>query len=117
MQPFALLILTMAAGEPPRVTLSEMATMQDCTEARSVVSAILTTSGSPPLHALCGPNALQLTPFEHGTPPEEWVHRYRVTVTPEAFSIAPLSATAQCIPAPQATPATYCARSGQAPIP
>lgn len=111
----ALLILTLTPDGATRVTLTEAEDAATCEANREVVTQILTEAGSPPLVALCGPTDLRLTPFEHGTPPEAEVHRYRVEL-PKAggFTLAPLAGGESCTPDPAADPAVHCARSGQA---
>lgn len=110
----ALLILTLIADGDIRMTLSAAEDMDECEATLDVVTQILTEAGNPPLLTRCGETALTLTPFEHGTPPEAEVHRYRIEVSADAgFSIVPLSADDECEPAPDAAPAIYCTRSAQ----
>lgn len=109
-----LLVLTLMNDGSHRVTLSEHDSLELCEASRESVVAILTEAGMPPLEARCGATELRLTPFEHGTPPEAEVHRYRVE-TPAAggFSVTPLSVDTPCEARPEAEPAVVCGRSGQ----
>lgn len=109
----ALLILTMAGGDATRVTLTETESLTDCEATLDVLAQILTEAGTPPIAALCGETALQLTPFVHGTPAEAEIHRYRVEL-PSAggYQIVPLAKGETCTPT-AADPVIYCARSEQ----
>lgn len=110
----ALLVLTVMADGDTRLTLSYAESAEECEAMREVVTQILTDAEMPPLLTLCGETMLRLTPFEHGTPPEMEMHRYRVEI-PSAggFVVVPLGAGESCIPAPDADPAIHCTRSGQ----
>ncbi|QRZ14231.1 hypothetical protein JWJ88_12075 (plasmid) [Paracoccus methylovorus] len=113
-----LLMLTLMPGGDVRVTFSHSADADECEAYREVVSGILEEAGNPPLVALCGETDLRVTPFVHGTRPEDEVHRYRVEL-PSAggYQVTPLPAGTACTPAPQANPAVYCARSAQMVLP
>ncbi len=112
----ALLILTLTDAGATRVTLSEMPSPEDCAASRSAVTGVLDSAGIPVLAALCGESALRLTPFLHGTPPEEEVHRYRVELAGAGFAVTPLADGETCAPAPDAEPAVHCAVSAQVPV-
>ncbi|MDO5642154.1 MAG: hypothetical protein Q4G26_07170 [Paracoccus sp. (in: a-proteobacteria)] len=113
----ALLLLTLTADGDIRVNLTETDGPDDCEARRDVVTQVLTGADMAPLHAICGPTALRLTPFDHAALSTDERYRYRVEL-PRAggFAIRPLSAGEACTPAPDADPAVYCARSGQAVI-
>lgn len=110
----ALLLLTLIGDGGTRLTLSPADTAEDCAATREVLVQVLTDAGKPPILALCGTSALQLSPYIHGTPPEAETLRYRVDI-PRAggFTVTPLATDAPCEPAPQADPAIHCARSSQ----
>ncbi|MDO5614039.1 MAG: hypothetical protein Q4G14_12470 [Paracoccus sp. (in: a-proteobacteria)] len=112
-----LLLLTLTADGEIRVNLTETEGPDDCEARQDVVTQVLTGAGMAPLHAICGPSALRLTPFDHAALAEDENHRYRVEL-PRAggFTIRPLSGDEGCDPAPDADPAVYCARSSQAVI-
>lgn len=113
-----LLVLTLTSGGELRVTLSPAADMVECEANRDAVVTILTDAGRPPIAALCGETGLRLTPFVHGTPEKDEIHRYRVGL-PSAggFTVVPLAGGESCTPAPEADPAVHCARSAQAVLP
>lgn len=112
----ALLVLTLTDAGATRVTLSQTDTLADCEAGRDAVTAILGGAGVEVLAALCGESALRVTPFEHGVPPEQEVHRYRVEIVGEDFVVTPLAEAEACAPAPDAEPAVHCAVSAQTPV-
>lgn len=113
MEKIALLILTLAANGDPRVSLSETDGMEDCEGTREVVTQILTDIGRTPVHAICGPTDVRLTPYVHGTAPEDEIYRYRVTIAGDSYAMEPLGEGANCASSPEAEPMVYCARSSQ----
>lgn len=109
-----LLLLTLMADGGTRLTLSPAESAEACAATRDVLVQILTEAGKPPVRALCGTSALQLTPYIHGTPPESEIHRYRVEIARTGgFAVIPLGANTPCAAAPDADPAIYCTRSSQ----
>ena len=97
-----------------RLTLSPAETTEACMATREVLVQVLTEAGKPPILALCGTSALQLTPYVHGTPPEAETHRYRVEIPRTGtFTVTPLGPQSPCLAAPDANPAVYCTRSSQ----
>ena len=133
----ALLLLTLMADGGVRMTLSEADSARACETSRDSVVRILTSSGRPPIQALCGRTRLRLTPFVHGTPAEAEVLRYRVRIPGErpaeggikggrgaeaegggeaGFTVEPLADNEPCEAATEARPAVYCTRSAQRPV-
>ncbi|MFV0332579.1 MAG: hypothetical protein ACK5JR_00665 [Tropicimonas sp.] len=113
----AFLLLTLNEAGDPRLTVSYTASMEDCEALGFTILGILDGMGSEILAERCGETPLSLTPFAHGLGPEHEVNRYRVTIPQEAgWVIEPLAAGAVCEPAPEASPAVYCATSVQAVI-
>ncbi len=113
----ALLVLTLTDAGATRVTLSEADTLADCEAGRDAVTAILGGAGVEVLAALCGgESTLRVTPFAHGVPPEQEVHRYRVEISGTRFVVTPLAEAEACAPAPDAEPAVHCAVSAQTPV-
>lgn len=112
----AMLLLTLTGDGAIRMTLTEAEDAADCAASADMVNTILTSSGNPVIALRCGTTALRLSPFYHGTPPEEEIHRYRVTLPAESgFAVTPLGPQDSCAPAPASTPAVFCTRSAQAP--
>lgn len=114
----ALLLLTLTAEGDLRVNLTPAADAAECETDRETVVGILTGAGQAPLAARCGQTGLRLTPFSHGTGPDDEIHRYRVEL-PSAggYRLTPLTEAQTCTPAEEAEPAVYCARSAQAVLP
>lgn len=113
----ALLLLTALADGDIRMTMSPMETAEACESQREVVGQILEAQGSEAVVSRCGQTGLRLTPYIHGVPPEAATFLYRVEVGESGFDVAPLDATADCTPAPEASPAVYCVRSSQRVLP
>lgn len=111
-----LLILTLTGDGGVLVTLSDSETLEDCDASRDVVTQILTEGGVTVVKAMCGQTDLRLTPFQHGMTPEQEKYRYRVEITGDVFTVAPLRPNDDCTSAPDAVPAVYCARSAQSVI-
>lgn len=110
----ALLLLTLMADGGTRLTLSPADSTDACESTREVLVQVLTEAGKPPILALCGTSALQLTPYVHGVPPEAEIHPYRVEIAGTGgFSVTPLAEGAPCTPAPKSDPAIHCTRSSQ----
>lgn len=112
---FVLLTLTLTAQDEVRLTLSDMASLEDCQASKAQVSGILAQAGVKSVAALCGESDLRLTPFTHGAAPEEEIHRYRVEIAPDdSFAVTPLSGTDTCTPSGSGSgPGVYCTRSAQ----
>ncbi|NHF73194.1 hypothetical protein [Paracoccus xiamenensis] len=110
----ALLLLTLMSDGDTRLTLSPADSAQACAATREVLVQVLIEAGKPPLLALCGTSALQLSPYVHGVPPEAETHRYRVEIPSSGgFSVTPLAAQTPCAPVPDADPVVHCTRSSQ----
>lgn len=110
----ALLVLTLTEDGATRVTLSTTEDADDCIGLQTMVASVLEDSETVTLASMCGPTNIELTPFEHGSGPEDEIHRYRVVVKGEGdYLVTPLPQDASCEADEKASPAVYCARSSQ----
>lgn len=109
-----LVVLTLAqGGDATHLALTSADTAQDCATKAQTVQKVLQDAGHTVLAARCTQTEVDFTPYGHGGDSTGRPHAWRVTLPETGAVIEPLAKGAECLPAPDGTPAVHCAWSAQ----
>lgn len=115
----ALMIISLSGTGEPRLSVTEVVSVEACQRVRITIVGVLTQRNTQVITARCADNSLPLTPYAHGAVDADYRYHYRVTLLPEeAYQLEYLGTDAPCSEPQQASANAelYCVTASQAPL-